>query len=1470
MENSRIPIDAQDPRRHPDYERIFGGYVDALNTTGFVDPDRIQQENPEMGPALLEDLEAYVGLREDGGASTRLGTLGDYTLRRQIGRGGMGVVYEAWENSMDRRVALKVLPPGVAADERALHRFVREAKTAGQLNHPNIVSVYGMGLKEQTPYYAMEFVEGETLAQIIGRLKDADSSEAAPFGATREELAYYLNVAKAFADVADGLQHAHSKGVIHRDVKPSNLIFDRDGRLRILDFGLARLEGQESITLSGDVVGTVQYMSPEQAQVKKISVDHRTDIYSLGATMYEFLTLRPPFKGKDHHDTLSQIITRDAEPPRKLNACIPRDLETIVLKCLRKDPGDRYGTAEALVQDLRRFARGDAIEARPQTHLEKIASRVWRRRWRIATSTLLVLLLGLTAYTLSSLQRHASAERSAAYERTIQDAVRTRELTRLQGIRFRRASDTPSASGIRYNPRDFTGALESDRTARVLDALAGATRTLPRRPEAYYQRARILLQADRIPEARAELVQSLFRDSSFVPAVALVPAIEKHAASAAIETLPYYEPSRAEERQWIDAWREAFASLAEGRWEEARASYETLLRLEPAQGGERYLGSAAEELLGHGLACLGMGDYLAALQDFTVARHNWPDATEPLLLVGVTFLHLDKPGLAKAEFEKLLALPRPDLDQTAIEVASIYLASGIPQEAPQWVDRITNEVRRHEARVRMALVLWEYDKAMESALRLIDLEPSNTRHYGTLCEVLVWYRGSIDPMEKLCRAAIAANPHNGEAWAALGWIDDFWHENYYDARSEYENALRLNPDNSFARNRCGWLLYFAERDVEGAAIYLEKAAALNPKLLLDVGVFHDFLDDSELGYDFLLKLVNIDPSHFWARALAAKLAARIGRQEEAQAWRTQVEALGSTDPRAYIELAQACQGLGQLTEAEHHVRRAFQTREEWGIGLVDVLFSQHKADEAIAEFAVLVERDPRATSGIIGMIYHRLGRLDEAMTLLRQPMLGEDNFSREQLEDVLNIRGNPQEIFQDAADAFVVNPRRVNTLRRLLALQRRESDPAGLAPHWDSLLGRLEPVIDSYRNSANLLHALSVCYLHGQAKKDIQKARDFAERARRMIEWEEPDILSTLAEIEFAEGNPAAAARTLERAFALPAVDWILRGRLHQYREAAMPTLVSLESVDALLAQRKADASSDAELLSIARAEASTPASDDILAYLEGRLRQRCGEHRDAVEIFTRLTTAAASSALPVYRLAESLRDANQAAEAERTIRKAIEAKFAKEPALWGLWLSLSLVDLGLSPRQARERMPFAGRPETAPRSRSYPGDIAWVLDSLAAANGIRINCGGAEYRDVNGVTWGRDRFFCGGITLRYFDWPMPGVDIAGTDDDLLYRSSRFFLLTGASWYSVPLPRGSYQVVLHFAETYYHAKGCTQFDVLIEGAVVLSAFDPVAAGVTTASHHTFTCTVTDGILDIEFRSVRNRPTIAAIEVVPTS
>ena len=209
---------------------LLAAYVERFNAGERLGPEQILDEHPELGPDIVKELEIFLDIGSKFKLDDPLGTLGDYTLRRQIGRGGMGVVYEAWENSLDRRVALKVLPPGIAADARSSTRFLREAQIVAKLSHPQIVPVHATGIKDSTPWYAMEYVEGETLAQVLGKIKEVEPESDTAFG-RKDSTGYFEILAAAFADVADGLQHAHSKGVVHRDVKPSNLILDGEGKL---------------------------------------------------------------------------------------------------------------------------------------------------------------------------------------------------------------------------------------------------------------------------------------------------------------------------------------------------------------------------------------------------------------------------------------------------------------------------------------------------------------------------------------------------------------------------------------------------------------------------------------------------------------------------------------------------------------------------------------------------------------------------------------------------------------------------------------------------------------------------------------------------------------------------------------------------------------------------------------------------------------------------------------------------------------------------------------------------------------------------------------------------------------------------------------------------------------------------------------------------------------------------------------
>jgi serine/threonine-protein kinase len=285
-----------------------------------------------------------------------------YEVECVLGHGGMGIVYKARHLKLNRVVALKMLLTGTYAGAHELARFLQEAKSVAGLRHANIVQVHDVGDGEGRPYFTMEFLEGGNLAQTI-------AGQPQPARQASELV----------AALAEAMQVAHRNGIIHRDLKPANILLTADGTPKISDFGLARrFETDEHLTFSGTRIGTPSYMAPEQAIGKPGLIGPAVDIYSLGAVLYELLTGRPPFRAETAQETERQLLTEEPVPPRRLNAAIPRDLETICLKCLQKNPQRRYESAEGLAADLRRFHRGEAIAARPASSLERTGR--WVRR----------------------------------------------------------------------------------------------------------------------------------------------------------------------------------------------------------------------------------------------------------------------------------------------------------------------------------------------------------------------------------------------------------------------------------------------------------------------------------------------------------------------------------------------------------------------------------------------------------------------------------------------------------------------------------------------------------------------------------------------------------------------------------------------------------------------------------------------------------------------------------------------------------------------------------------------------------------------------------------------------------------------------------------------------------------------------------------------------------------------------------
>src|SRR5213082_1451378 len=335
-------------------ETALGIFPDAV--AGGGDPGGVDEASCEQANA------AAVHSKKAARAATMLGELGDYELLEEIGRGAQGVVFRARQKSLNRTVALKVISLGQWASKAHLKRFRLEAEAAARLEHPGIVPIHEVGERDGQCYFSMKFVEGGQLDEVVGR---------APMSIRQ--------AVELIAKVARTVHYAHEHLILHRDIKPGNILLDANGEPHLTDFGLARLvESESSVTHTLDVLGTPSYMAPEQAMGHNAAISSVTDVYGLGAVLYQLLTGQPPFAGGTTYETIKLLLDTEPRQPRLLNPKIDRDLSTICLKCLEKDPKRRYPSALALAEDLERWLKHEPILARHTGILTRGKKWVWR------------------------------------------------------------------------------------------------------------------------------------------------------------------------------------------------------------------------------------------------------------------------------------------------------------------------------------------------------------------------------------------------------------------------------------------------------------------------------------------------------------------------------------------------------------------------------------------------------------------------------------------------------------------------------------------------------------------------------------------------------------------------------------------------------------------------------------------------------------------------------------------------------------------------------------------------------------------------------------------------------------------------------------------------------------------------------------------------------------------------------------
>jgi tetratricopeptide (TPR) repeat protein len=719
----------------------------------------------------------------------RVRYFGDYEVVREIARGGMGVVFEARQVSLNRRVALKMILAGQLADETEVRRFYTEAEAAANLDHPGIVPIFEVGQHEAQHYFSMGYVEGESLSQRVAQ-------GPLPAG----------EVAELIRRVALAIDYAHERGVIHRDLKPSNILLDRHGNPRVTDFGLAKkVQSDSGLTGSGQIMGTPSYMPPEQAGGKRGSVGPAADVYALGATLYCLLTGRPPFQAASAVDTVLQVISQEPVAPQRLNPSIPLDLETICLKCLEKEAARRYPSAAAFAEDPRRFLAGEPISARPVGRAER--SWRWSRRIPLAAAliTLVVVLTTAGTATITALWLRAEAQRQAAVaagvraERSREEAIaasRQAELSRQEAVAAGQRAEVNAATARRA-VNDYLDRITSSPQLQR-PGLSGLRRDLLTRALAYYES--FLRESAADPELRAEAAGAQDRAAMILGELGETSkAVEAGQRAVNLnEHLIHDQPDQPAHQHRLAS---ALVTLGNAlrttrRSDEALAAYsrsadthEALLRTEPnniacATGLAIALTNLAKTLGNTGR----VQESEALLRRLRsqleeLIRHS-SDSSKVRHLLADTLHSLGNLAADRNQFEEVRSLDQSSLD----------LREAIVREHPDdWqaqthLARINNELGLlHFHFNRPAEALRYYEKSREIRERLLAAEPASAElqeylarsleNIGNLQNSLGNYSSALPVLERArdLRARLAAaSSANAEMQGALGGPCTTW------------------------------------------------------------------------------------------------------------------------------------------------------------------------------------------------------------------------------------------------------------------------------------------------------------------------------------------------------------------------------------------------------------------------------------------------------------------------------------------------------------------------------------------------------------------------------------------------------------------------------------------------------------------------------------------------------------------------
>ncbi len=741
--------------------------------------------------------------------------LGKYVLVQEAGRGGMGVVYKAWDSALRRWVAIKLLTsPGDSDD---LTRFQREAQTAAALKHPNIVAIHEVGHLDGRYFIAMEYVDGPTLARRRLPVRRA---------------------AEAMLDVARALEYAHSKGIVHRDLKPQNVMLDGEGTPHVMDFGLAKnVRAESQLTVSGTIVGTPSYMAPEQALGKIHIIDRRTDVYGLGAVLYEVLTGRAPFQGGSPLETLGQVVDAEVRPPSSINRAVPEEVDTIVLRCLEKEKARRYPSARLLAEDLDRWLKGEPIAARRSSIVQRLGRQAARNKPLLAAAAAIAAALAVVLLGVAQSGRTREAERAQGL-REAESAFERREWERAETL-YQKAGAWK----------------EAERCRKKIDEAEAAAKIAKERDEREVRERKRKEEEKKEKEAEVKKARE---------------EAQKECSAG----------RRKLEEAKLDLYREG-ADLArlEAAWVEAVATFARAIRLFPEYPEAHYL---------RGLAYFALQDHDAAEADFTKAidlQKSFGDAYYErgrLRIERVTFLRglirrapstqgtdaaREKARADIAEFRRLggaasehaayadaLLAFSERRDREALEMCDRLIVAQTARELVYKLkgDLLSRRVAQDPARTADAIRA--YDEAIRLRVNYFEayLQRGNMRYCAKDVD------GAIQDYDK----ALAINRRFPDAYINRGVMLTTLGRRT-EARKDFLEAIRLSPRESFALDALGVLSGY-DQDYPRAVEWHTQAIEADPRnatALVNRGAALRWMNKFDAALEDYEAALRIDPDY---------------------------------------------------------------------------------------------------------------------------------------------------------------------------------------------------------------------------------------------------------------------------------------------------------------------------------------------------------------------------------------------------------------------------------------------------------------------------------------------------------------------------------------------------------------------------------------------------------------------------------